>query len=303
MNKISFGLRFQQTLLQIGLRILALFPLTWLQRFARLLGRILYYFPNDIRRVTRLNIEHCFPDWTPAQREDLIRRSIQHTLMSAMEMVALWIKPPAFSFRQIRNGTPLPPLTGPEGHLFLVPHMGAWEIFTVSALEYYSEVVSLYRPPKKMILEKIIRNARQRTGMTMVPTTQTGVKALFKALDQNKVVAILPDQDPGESGGVFVPFFGLDAWTMTLAVRLAHKSKAKVYFAFATRNAIGEGFDTHVIPASEGIFQDDLTAATASMSRDLEAIVRQFPDQYQWAYKRFKRQPGGKPNFYDTMRK
>ncbi len=295
-------LTFQQRLLSMILRAVAFFPISWLHLLGQGVGVLLRWIPNETRRITEINIAHCFPELSAEKQRYLVNKSIQHTLMSGMEMIAIWMKPPSFTLKQIDCPEGLPPLPENQGLLFLVPHIGAWEVFSTFASQYYP-VISLYRPPKKAILDGIIRRARERVTMTMVPTSQAGVKALFKGLDQRKVVAILPDQDPGESGGVFAPFFGIDAWTMTLAVRLAKKSNARVYFTFATRNAIGKGYDIHTQLASDDIYQDDVEQATIALNKDLEAIVRQFPEQYQWSYKRFKRQPGGKPNFYDTMNK
>ncbi len=298
-------LTLSQHLLWAVLRVFALLPLSWLQRLGQLLGLLSRFVPNEVRRVTKINITHCFPELSPEQQRRLVHKSIQHTFISGLEMIAIWMKPPSFTFKQINCPGCLPPLPDIQGALFLVPHIGAWEVFPLFACQYYypdyPEIISLYRPPKQAILEGIIRRTRERISMTMVPTTQAGVKALYKGLDQGKVVAILPDQDPGQSGGVFAPFFGIDTWTMTLVARLAKKANTKVYFTFATRNAIGKGYAIHTQPASEGIYQEDIKQATIALNKDIEAIVRQFPEQYQWSYKRFKRQPDGKSNFYDAV--
>jgi KDO2-lipid IV(A) lauroyltransferase len=303
MNQKTPPLLFLQQYALLGIFwLFALLPFTWLQRLGKLIGTLLRYFPNEIRRITTLNIQHAFPELSPAAQQKLIHSNLQHTLMCAMEMIAIWMKPPKLILKQIKEFVPMPTPTDTQGILLLGPHIGAWEIFTIFAQQYH-QVVTLYRPPKKFILEVIIRRARQREGMIMMPTTAAGVKAVYHALSQKQVVAILPDQDPGEGGGIFSPFFGIDTWTMTLSARLARKSGAKAHMAYTVRNPIGKGFNIHIYPASDAIYDADLATAVAAMNQDVETIVRRHPEQYQWAYKRFKRQPVGKHNFYDTMSK
>lgn len=48
--------------------------------------------------------------------------------------------------------------------------------------------------------------ARQRLNATLVPTDETGVRALFKHLKRGGFAAILPDHVPKESGGIYSPF-------------------------------------------------------------------------------------------------
>jgi len=135
-------------------------------------------------------------------------------------------------------------------------------------------------------------------GATLVPTDASGVRALYKAVAKNQMIGILPDQDPGDEGGVFAPFFGVPANTMTLLPRLMQKTGAAVIFSYAERLPRGQGFHVHFLPAPADARTDELQQAAAALNLGVENCVRQSPAQYQWSYKRFKTRPPGETRFY-----
>ncbi|HEC28720.1 MAG TPA: lipid A biosynthesis acyltransferase, partial [Gammaproteobacteria bacterium] len=131
------------------------------------------------------------------------------------------------------------------------------------------------------------------------PTSTTGVKALFTALAKKETIGILPDQDPGGDGGIFVPFFGMPANTIKLASRLTQKTGAPVLLLYAERLTHGHGYVIHFHKPGKDIYSTDLTVSATAMNRSVEACIRALPSQYQWSYKRFKRRPSGESSPYD----
>jgi KDO2-lipid IV(A) lauroyltransferase len=109
---------------------------------------------------------------------------------------------------------------------------------------------------------------------------------------------MLPDQDPGQGGGVFAPFFGISANSMVLLGRLARKTGAAVFFGYCERLPGTRGYRFHFLPAPAGIDDPDPQVAAAAMNRGVEACVRALPDQYQWSYRRFRNRPPGEAGIY-----
>ena len=62
----------------------------------------------------------------------------------------------------------------------------------------------------------------------MATADKAGVLQIQRTLKNGDLVGILPDQDPGEEGGILAPFFNKEVNTMTLLVRLAKKHNAQV---------------------------------------------------------------------------
>jgi Kdo2-lipid IVA lauroyltransferase/acyltransferase len=179
--------------------------------------------------------------------------------------------------------------------IFVTPHLGCYDI----AGRYVASRVSitaLYRPPKLRWLEPIMEAGRARGGATTAPADASGVRALLKALKQGKHIMILPDQVPAaEKGGegVWAPFLGEPAYTMTLLPRLAETSNAVVLFFFAERLQSGRGYLVH-IRALPHAYAPDKTEAAAQTNAMVESLIDMAPAQYLWGYNRFK-QPAGAP--------
>lgn len=264
------------------------------------LGRLFYFIKASPARVTEKNLEICFPNLPIAERQRLARRSMEETGKTLFEMGAVWEWPVAKTLSLITKVEGDACLQRPEqkGLLILVPHIGNWEVVGLYLASRFS-MAALYSPPKLAGFDNYMRGVRERSGSTLVPATQRGVITLFSILKNHGVVGILPDQEPDLSGGVFAPFFGIEANTMKLVSKMVQKTEPKVILCAALREPSGKGFKIVFLPADPEIENLDLEKSVAAMNRSVEAVVNLAPEQYQWEYKRFKRRPGGRPNFYD----
>lgn len=294
---------FARRLLWLSSRL----PLRFNHAIGALLGRIIYRYSDRYRELSRRNIARCFPEWSEVQREELVRNSLIEAGKSILESGALWLWTPQAvmaKVRKVSGGEMLQQaMAEGKGVIFAAPHLGAWEVIGLYGSVHWP-MTSLYRPLRLAGLDKLIRAGRERAGARLVPTDASGVRALFKALANGDLVGILPDQDPGPDAGVFAPFFGVTANTMTLLTRLVRKTGARVFFAYAERLSQGQGYHVHFIPAPDGLTSANIEQAAASLNKGVEACVRQLPVQYQWAYERFKTQPetGADVNQGDTQK-
>jgi KDO2-lipid IV(A) lauroyltransferase len=178
-----------------------------------------------------------------------------------------------------------------RGVVFLSPHLGCFEIAAQAYAQRYGKthqpVTVLFRPPRQSWLRKVVSTARARPGLYTAPTTLAGVKQMIKALKQGQCLGLLPDQVPPLGQGVWRPFFGRDAYTMTLSARLAQQTGATVLMAWGERLSWGRGFRVHVQPLRAPLPADAAQAAGA-INLEMEALIRQCPQQYLWGYARYK---------------
>jgi len=178
-----------------------------------------------------------------------------------------------------------------RGVVFLTPHLGCFEIAPQAYVQRYGQVgkplTVLFRPPRQAWLRDVVSAARQRPGLQAAPTTFSGVKQMIKALKHGESVAVLPDQVPPLGMGLMAPFFGRDAYTMTLSVRLVQQTGATVLLAWGERLGWGRGYRVHVQPLTEALPTPLLEAVTA-VNRAMEKLVLQCPQQYLWGYARYK---------------
>ncbi|MEX0739277.1 MAG: lysophospholipid acyltransferase family protein [Pseudohongiella sp.] len=275
------------------LRLLSWIPLPLLHRLAGLIGALVYVLPTETRRVTLINLQRVFPELALDERKRLARRSIQETLKAGFELGHMWYGSVEHAMSLIKGiqGKEYidDALASGRSIIYCSPHLGNWELMGlyVSTL---APLTTLYKPPKLTGLNDLIADARARAGADLVATDRAGVVKLTRALQQGASTGILPDQQPRE-GGVFAPFFGHQAYTMTLVSKLAARSNAVVLFTFARRLPGGTGFELICMPADADIAHADSSQAAAALNRSVEACVRLAPEQYQWEYKRFRKRP------------
>jgi len=184
------------------------------------------------------------------------------------------------------------------GVLYLTPHLGCFEITAQALAERFGEhmpITVLYRPARQPWMRDLVANARNRPGLHTAPTTLAGVKQLIKALKSGQAVGLLPDQVPPAGQGVWAPFFGREAYTMTLSARLVHSAKAQPVLIWGERLSWGRGFLVHVRPfdpTHTASLSSDATLAAQQINRAMEALVRECPQQYLWSYARYKKPVG-----------
>ena len=177
-----------------------------------------------------------------------------------------------------------------RGLLFLTPHLGCFEITAQAYARRFGAthpMTVLFRPARQAGLRSLVAGARQRPGLRTAPTTLGGVKQLIQALRAGEAVGLLPDQVPPQGMGVWSPFFGREAYTMTLSARLAHAGQACVLLSWGERLPRGRGYVVHVRPLPEPLASDAVEAA-AQINRAMETLVRESPAQYLWSYDRYK---------------
>ena len=178
-----------------------------------------------------------------------------------------------------------------KGIVFLTPHLGCFEMSVHAAAGRWSaehgDITVLYRPARQAWLAEILETARNRQGVQAVPTTLAGVRQMIKSLRQGKAVGLLPDQVPPNGQGVWAPFFGRDAYTMTLAARLVLQTGATVIVARCERKSWGRGYTLYLeeMPVPES---QTLEATVQLINEAMEAAIRQCPQQYLWGYGRYK---------------
>lgn len=288
-------------LIKLGLILVAKLPFSLAQRIGMGIGFMLFIFPNSVKKIVQINIKKCFADLSPQQQRKLLCNTLMHIGSNALEHPAWWIWPhekfaPLIKTVQGEEHIRAAQQAG-KNILILVPHLGAWEVLQRYMPRHY-KCASMYRPLRIAAMEQFIKKARSKDGADILPLTRSGLREAYARLGRGEVMGVLPDQVPHRNGGVFAPFFGIPAWTTTFALKMAQKTQATVFMGYAKRLGCGKGFSIHFSLVNPDILNQDLAVAATAMNADIEACVREIPEQYQWGYKRFKIQPEGAPKFY-----
>lgn len=280
------------------LKLLARTPLAILHALGALMGCLVYLFDRRYRQELGANLQQASHHGVAGDYRQLLRRSIAEQGKGALELFAAWGLPVeriARLIRDVRGRDVLERALADKRALIMVtPHLGGFEF----GCRYISTlltvpVTAMYRPPKLRWLEPLMQAGRARDVAKTAPATGAGVRQLMKALKNGEATVILPDQAPGAGEGVWAPFFGKPAYTMTLLPRIATATDAVVLFVLTERLSWGRGYILH-IHAQDGAFTGDKLHDATVLNRNIEKLIALAPTQYLWSYKRYK-QPAGAP--------
>jgi Kdo2-lipid IVA lauroyltransferase/acyltransferase len=175
-----------------------------------------------------------------------------------------------------------------RGVVCLTPHLGCFEVTAQAYAARFGRITVLYRPARKLRLRDLVESARARTNLATAPTTLAGVRQMLKALKAGEAVGLLPDQVPPQGLGVWAPFFGQPAYTMTLSTRLAAQTGAVVLLVWGERLPRGRGYRVHVRSWPATAQASDPLVDAALVNTAMESLIRECPQQYLWGYARYK---------------
>lgn len=277
------------------LRWLSRWPLARLHQLGALAGWLTWCLSPVYRQRLRANAD--LAGLSAAER----RASVAEVGRMVAEVPWLWLMPPDRPLGGLVrwDGRELiaQALDAGRGVVLLTPHLGSFEVSARAVVEHFADrcpLTVLYRPARKALLRELEETSRHRPGLATAPASLAGVRQMLRALRKGEMVGLLPDQVPPEGQGVWAPFFGQPAYTMTLASRLILQTGALPVLMWCERLARGEGFVVHVralgeaLPeASDGSEAAQVQAASV-INRAMERVIRERPSQYLWGYHRYK---------------
>lgn len=281
-------------------RLLSHVPLRGLHALGAVLGWCVFLAAPTYRRRFTAHAAHA------GYRFAQVRPAVAHTGRMVAELPRLWFgaAPPvewdnvACIDSAYARG---------QGVILLTPHLGCFEVAALAlAARYHADhgpLTVLYRPARKAWIAPLVAASRQRPGLAAVPTTLAGVRHMIRALRQGQAVGLLPDQVPPEGLGLWAPFFGRPAYTMTLAVRLAQQAGAQVRLVWGERLPAGRGYRVHARELRAPLAAS-LPDAVAQLNAEIEVLIRECPQQYLWSYGRYKapREPTPEPPAQEPAR-
>ena len=271
-------------------------PLSVLQMLARFVAWVILRLPNaSIMRTVRINMALIAPSLSERKKQALTKDIIYHQCLTSIESIKSWAMPPQWSIAQIRDVHNkeylLEGLANPNGMLAIVPHLGTWEMMN-AWLNQFGAPTIMYKPVKGKLTNDFVLQGRSRLNATLVPTDGSGVKAVFKTLKQGGFSIVLPDHVPEPSGGVIVPFFGIETLTSTLASKLASKTQCALVGLSCIRRDDGQGFDIYCYKLDDpALYDRDAKTAAHALNLAMQHMIEDKCSHYTWGYRRFKHIP------------
>ena len=270
----------------------------------RALGALMYRVAGDRRRIAARNLELCFPDKCAAERKHLLKENFASTGIAFFEMAMSWwwSKPRLAKLAHIEGLEHLKQaqLEG-RGVILMAFHFTTLEI-GAALLGQKHTIDGMYREHGNPLFDFIQRRGRERHNLDSLAVERDDVRGMLKLLRSGRAIWYAPDQDYGAKQSIFVPLFGIQAATVTATSKFAKLGKALVVPFTQQRLADGSGYTLVIHPPMKDFPGESDEADCLRINQWVERAIRECPEQYLWAHRRFKTRPPGEPTLYDKRR-
>jgi len=297
-----WGPRYWPVWLGMGLlRLICLLPHRLALATGRVIGRIAHAVGGSRRAIVRRNIELCFPELSPVERDALAYEHFKALGMTLIEMgLGRWA-----SDRHLLSITKLhgiehvrEALDSGRGVILLSAHF--------TTLEIMGRVLSLNMPPfdavfrrnRSEFMTELQRTGRERSAEATIE--KRDIKKVVRSLRNNRAVWYAPDQSYNRKGSEAIAFFGIPAMHTTATSTLARLGNA-VVIPFFPRRLADSTYELTLLPAFEDFPSEDPVADTKRYVDLLEQHIRSCPEQYFWVHRKFKDLPDGYPDYYSDL--
>ena len=297
-NLYSFN-NIPQILLLLLLRILSFLPLPILYFIGIGVGEIAYWLYGSRRRITKINLTACFPDYSAGKIQQLAHAHFHAMVIGVMVMaISWWCSAKRFQRLIVfRNQAILDELIEKQQNIILLaPHFVTLEFLGI-CLSSQMRVTTMYQKHKNPYINHFTYQKRTRFGDQIYGSKET-MRNLIKTIRSGIPFYYLPDQDPGPKHGVFVPFFEIPTATYPTLNKMTRLGNARVVPCMARLKKWGCGLEIILEKPLENYPSGDDIKDTTNMNKVIEKLIAYAPAQYFWSHRRFKTRPPGMAPFY-----
>jgi len=265
----------------------------WLARLA--------WWPFGIRReVTRRQIAAAFPNWPPERVQRVARGAYDNLGRTSIETATLPGTPAAEILARVSRVDGWHHVeaarTAGQGIIGVTGHLGNWELAGAYFAARGVPVSAVVRGMANPVFENWVTRTRRKADIEVVHD-RDAVRRTPRALRENRLVGFLADHDALGLASTFVPFFGRPAKTPRGPAVFALRLGAPVLFITMVRQPDAR-YALLIEPievAPTGDREADVDAIVLQFTERLEARVRDYPEQYFWQHRRWRRQPPDTP--------
>ncbi|NOS85741.1 MAG: hypothetical protein HOP31_11420 [Ignavibacteria bacterium] len=273
--------------------LIPLFPLRFIQKIARLKGKLFYYI-LPIRKNTAIsNLKLAFPE----KKDDEIKNIVKGCYVNVLTVIAEFFFLRKLSADQLRKmlrveniGLMQEKLKHGKGLIMISGHFGNWELTAYGVSKIYDIPVNVIvkEQTNKRVNEGI--NEIRTSGGNRMIDMRNSLREILTAIKNNGVVAMLGDQSAPKEN-IKVKFFLDGVPTYEGTARIAIKTGAEVLFGVSTRNSDGTySLKFHEIDTSmyKESTEENVKALTQAHVDLLVEYIKLRPDHWLWFHRRFK---------------
>ena len=258
--------------------------------FCDLVTSIVFVLNTEIVKISRININIAYSLINQKDRESLVKRSVKQSIRSYYETLFCLSRNQTKlnqSIFKVENRFLFTRTNRDFGLILLSNHNRSVDLL-LNQITNQEDVTAIFKPIKIKVFNEFVRKNRQKSGSNVFETNFTGVKELFAALKRCEAVAMAADQVPAKNMGVYEIFFGRKVYTTNLIPSLHSKTKAPIVsVALHSDNLTNR---LYIRYGSKNTYKEELPYSAKAMNKEIENIININPEDYNWEYKRFKKQ-------------
>ena len=176
-----------------------------------------------------------------------------------------------------------------KGAVFATAHTGNWELMGGALALAGFPLIGVAMRQRDAAMDRFINEYRAMVGMHI--TYRTGVREMFRMIDEGWIIGLISDQDPSLRDGVIVDFFGQKTNSFTGAAAIARRCGVPIFPVFMHREPNGH----HILTVEPGIFVEktgdraaDVRRVTQVINTRIEEWIRAYPEEWFWLHDRWK---------------
>ena len=273
-------------------KIICLLPINFSIKFGRGLASFLWLFlPNKRKKIATDNICRClnvsYPDANRIAKESTVQCGSIFVEVLAFPLLKkiMHSHVKVIGLEHLTNYKS----SSQRGAVIMTCHSDNWELMGGAFAQNGIPLVGVAKKQKSHGADKFINEFRTFIGMHI--TYRSGVREMYKMLDEGHFIGLIMDQDVGRDDGVVVKFFNQPTNFVHGAASMSRFRNVPIFPAFMHKNIDG----THVLEISPPLYVKktrDKHADIANMTQQLAALIEQhirnYPDQWFWLHDRWK---------------
>jgi len=274
----------------------ALFPRGISLFFGRFLGLLFFLLDKRHRNLALKNVTIAFShSLSLAERKKIARGSFIHFGQVLMDLIKFTTLSPQKrdALLTVRGGEHLEDaLRKGKGALICAAHYGNWEM-GISGLARFGKVDVIARALDNRYIERELLAFRASSGAKIIYKNQAARETL-RALKNNRIVAILIDQNVLPEQAIFVKFFGKTAATTPALATFHLRTEAPIIPAFCyptPANTYHLQLYEPIQVTLSGNHEKDVAIITQTCTTIIEDKIRHNPLYWLWFHDRWRSQP------------
>ena len=272
-------------------------PYSSIMKLGSVLGTLLQSVSPHRKEIAQANMQLCFPNKDGAEINELVKAHFKNFGVGIFELaIAWWSSEKTIKSlkRNSQNINILSDLDKDQGALILIKHSTHVEL-DIRLMSLDIDLGGMYKPQSNKVMSYLMIKARNRYVNGAINNRQA--KMAVDWMKGGHKFLYAADQDYGTNVSQFIPFFGVDAATVTFPEYLSKKG-IKIIMANVARNQDGFDLEFHELTTytEEG-------SVLKQMNSFYEEFILKSPPSFLWVHRRFKNRPQGQEPIYSDWKR